>query len=280
VSDQLSMDRIAELRGAPVYDRDAEKIGKVDEIFYDNDTNQPEWIGIGSGFFSSKRVLVPVQGATVQGDGITVPYAKDLVKDSPDISGDEIDEHTESDLYAYYSLQSSRSAVAPTTDGADFAGSDRTVADTGDYAAGDRVAGDRDLDRQTGLPNVGEESLTRSEEELRVGKREVESGRVRLRKWVETEPVEANVELRRETVHVHREPVDGVVEGGQIGEQEIETTLRSEEAVVDKQTVARERVSLDKDVEVEQQTVSDEVRKERVEVEGADTDDDVLRRDR
>ena len=120
--------------------------------------------------------------------------------------------------------------------------------------------------------------MTRSEEELRVGKREVESGRVRLRKWVETEPVSANVELRTESVHVNREPISGGVEGGRIGEQTIETTLHSEQAVVDKQTVAKERISLDKDVKVEQQTVTDEVRKERVEIDGADDDTTTGRR--
>ena len=44
--------------------------------------------------------------------------------------------------------------------------------------------------------------------------------------------------------------------------------LSAEEPVVQKQTVARERISLDKDVETETQTVSDEVRKERVDVDG------------
>ena len=264
MNEKLSMDRISQLRGTPVYDSNADKIGKVDEIFYDNETNAPEWIGIGTGFFGSKRLLVPVQGATVTDDGVTVAYAKDLVQDSPNIDGDEISEQTEDDLYRYYSLQDSR-ATQPV-------GGDR-VTDVGDGVTGrDDLSGrDRgDIDSETGLRNVGEESLTRSEEELRVGTREVEADRVRLRKWVETEPVQANVELRKETVHVHREPVDEVVTGAQIGEQEIETTVRSEEAVIEKQTVAKERVSLDKDVQVEQQTVSDEVRKERIETDGVD----------
>ncbi len=266
MNEQLGMERIAELRGTPVYDKAGDKIGKVEEIFYDNDTNAPEWIGIGSGgLFGSKRVLVPVEGANVADDGVTVAYDKDLVKGSPDIDGDEISASTEDELYRYYSLQGTGTTDTTTRR------TDAAPSGTG-----------RDIDRQTGLANAGEESLTRSEEELRVGKREAESGRVRLRKWVETEPVSADVELRTETVHVNREPVDEVVDGGQIGEQTIETTLRSEEPVVDKQTVAKERVSLDKDVNVEQQTVTDEVRKERVEIDGADDvpGDDRLGRDR
>src|SRR5690242_8994374 len=88
----IDIDRLAQLRGEPVYDSSGDKIGKVDEIFYDRQTNEAEWIGVGTGFFGSKRVLVPVRGASVADDGVTVPYAKDLVKDSPDIDGDEIDE--------------------------------------------------------------------------------------------------------------------------------------------------------------------------------------------
>ncbi len=115
--------------------------------------------------------------------------------------------------------------------------------------------------------------MVRSEEELRVGTERVDAGRVRLRKWVETEPVERDVELRRETVDVHREPIDRPAAAGDIGEDEIEVTLQAERPVVQKDVVARERISLDKDVETEHATISDEVRRERVEVEGADVDD-------
>ncbi len=45
----------------------------------------PEWIGLGTGFFGTKRVLVPVAGAHTDDDAITVPYTKDQVKDTPDL---------------------------------------------------------------------------------------------------------------------------------------------------------------------------------------------------
>jgi uncharacterized protein (TIGR02271 family) len=251
MQNEVTTDHLAGMRGETVYDSAGEKIGKVEEIFYDNETGQPEWLGIGTGLFGTKRVLVPVQGATSTDDGVTVAYAKDIVKDSPDIDGDEISAQTEDELDRYYSLRS--------------------------YAAGGQQADaayDRgaDIDRQTGLENVDEQAVTRSEEELRVGKRSVEAGSVRLRKWVETEPVQANINLSRETVHVNREPVNEVVTGAEIGEQTIEVPLRDEEVVVDKQVVAKERISLDRDVEERTETVSDELRKERVDVDGADED--------
>ena len=110
--------------------------------------------------------------------------------------------------------------------------------------------------------------MTRHEEELAVGKQQVETGRARLKKWVETEPVEMDVELRQETARVTREPIDEPVDGAELGEQEVEVPLRGEQPVVGKRTVAKERVGIEKDVATERRTVEDEVRKEHVDVEG------------
>jgi uncharacterized protein (TIGR02271 family) len=235
----MSIDQLSAMRGAPVYDADGDKIGEVDEIFYDQQTGEPEWIGIGTGFFGTKRVLVPTAGASSTADGLTVGYSKEQVKGSPDIDSDEISEETEQELYAHYGL------------------------------------GYSERRSETGLPEggrgrsaAGEESVTRHEEELAVGKREAETGRVRLRKWVETEPAQMDVELKRETARVTRERVDEPVSGAEIGEDEVEVPIRAEEAVAEKRTVAKERVGIEKDVDTQRETVGDEVRKERVEVEG------------
>jgi uncharacterized protein (TIGR02271 family) len=228
--DKITMQKISEARGADVYASDGEKIGEVEEIFYDTGSGQPEWIGIGTGFFGTKRVLVPVESAQLDRDGLRVPYSKEHVKDAPDVDSDEISEQTEQDLYSYYRL----SSPAPAR------GSGR---------------------------GRGKEEVTRSEEELKVGKRPVEAGGVRLRKWVETEPVDVDVELERETARVTREQIDEPVEA-ELGEEEVEVPLRSEEAVAQKQVVAKERVGVEKDVEIERTTVSDELKKERVDIQG------------
>ena len=241
----VSFEQLKTMYGQPVYDRSGEKIGSVEEIYYDTDTNQPEWIGIGTGIFKTKRVLVPAANAEIGGDSVTVPYDKGLVKDAPDVDEDEISQEAERDLYAYYSL----------TDGATRPGAT--------YGTDDVTAGGVERD-----PARGDGDIIRSEEELRVGKRTTEAGRVRLRKWVETEPVQAEVELRRETVRVERQPIDQPVSGAEIGEDSIEVGVTREEPVVEKQAVAKERIGLEKDVEAETRTVTDEVRKERVEIEG------------
>ncbi len=115
--------------------------------------------------------------------------------------------------------------------------------------------------------------MTRSEEELVVGKTSREAGRVRLRKWVETQPVTQTVPLAREEVRIEREPIteenlDKAMAGPEISESEHEVVLREEEPVVDKQTVPKERVRLETDVVVEDAEVDADLRKERLEVEG------------
>jgi sporulation protein YlmC with PRC-barrel domain len=102
---EMNRVRLDEMRGAPVYDAAGEKIGKVEEMFYDHQTSVPEWIGIGTGFFGTKRVLVPVKGAQVNDDGLLVAYPKDQVKDSPGIDSDEISQDQEAELSAFYGLE-------------------------------------------------------------------------------------------------------------------------------------------------------------------------------
>ena len=202
---QMNSVRLDEMRGAPVYDSAGEKIGKVEEIFYDMQSRVPEWIGLGTGFFGTKRVLVPVEGAQVTEDGLQLAYGKDQVKDSPDIDEEEISPACESELRSYYGLDGSR-----------------------------RSRGTTDEDQ----------AITRSEEELEVGKRSVEAGTARLRKWVETEPVAMDVELRHEVARVTREPIDQPVGDHEFSEQEVEVPLHEEKPGVQKRAVAKERVAL------------------------------------
>ena len=222
----MQMDQLQELNGSPVYDASGDQIGKVEEIYADVDSGRPEWIGLGTGFFGTKRVLVPVVGVRPEGDGLSVPYEKNHVKGSPDIDADDISPETERELYAYYGV------------------------------------------REPDVSGDGDQALTRHEERLVVGAQEFEAGRARLRKWVETEPVEMDVELQRETARVTREPVDQPVDGAELGEESVDVRLRGERPVVQKQTVAKERVGLETDVQTDRETVREELRKERVEIEG------------
>ena len=117
--------------------------------------------------------------------------------------------------------------------------------------------------------------MTRSEEELRVGKTSRESGRARLRKYVVTEQVQQTVPVQREEVRVEREPitdanVGAAKDGPAISEEEHEVTLHAEEPVVEKRAVPKERVRLDKETVEDERQVSETVAKEQIEVEGAE----------
>ncbi|HZC00535.1 MAG TPA: YsnF/AvaK domain-containing protein, partial [Gammaproteobacteria bacterium] len=140
-------------------------------------------------------------------------------------------------------------------------------------------AGEMREEHQHPVTPQGDVTISRHEEELQIGKREVEYGRVRLRKWVETEPVSEEVELRRETAFVEREPVNRPASGAAIGEEEVEMSLHREEPVVSKETVEREQITVHPEEEIKEETVHGEVRREHVEVED-DSDDAEERRRR
>ena len=103
---QMTIDQLAAMRGTPVYDNSGEKIGSVEEIYYDEATSEPQWIGIGTGFLGMNHAVVPLAGATMSPEGVSVRYSKEQVKDAPeiDIYSSGIAVETERDLYGYYGV--------------------------------------------------------------------------------------------------------------------------------------------------------------------------------
>ena len=119
--------------------------------------------------------------------------------------------------------------------------------------------------------------MTRSEERLQVGTQTREAGRARLRKYVVTENVTQTVPVSHEEVRIEREPITDAnigdaTSGPSISEEEHEVVLHEERPVVAKETVPVERVRLGKETVTEQETVSEDVRKEQIDT---DVDDDV-----
>ena len=244
----LQMDNITDLRGEEVVDRDGDKIGKLDEIYLDQQTGEPAWALVKTGLFGSASTFVPLQGASRadDGGGLRVAYEKDQVKDAPTMEADgQLSPEEEARLYRHYGL---------------------------DYADIDGGDGDTDTGHDTSGPNT-DEAMTRSEEELQVGKTTRERGRARLKKYVVTEQVTQTVPVQREEVRIEREPitegnVDAATDGPAISEEEHEVTLHEEQVVTSKQAVPKERVRLEKDTVVEEQQVSEELQKEQIEADG------------
>jgi uncharacterized protein (TIGR02271 family) len=152
--------------------------------------------------------------------------------------------------------------------------------------AGDRAAGTGDTREDsvtTGRGAVGrdtsgpttDEAMTRSEERLNVGTRSEEAGRARLRKYVVTEQQTQTVPVSREEVRLEREPITDAnagqaLDGPAISEEEHEVTLHAERPVVEKEAVPVERVRLGKETVTDQEQVSEDVRREEIEMEGGE----------
>jgi len=238
--------------GRTAVDVNGDKIGKIEAIYEDDDGGGPEWFAISTGMFGSRVSFAPIQGAQVDGDQLRLPWDKSLVKDAPHA---EVDGHLsrdeETSLYRHYGMEWNGGAAydTGTTGYVDTATTTTAAA--------------------TGTQHMPDDAMTRSEEEIDVGTRDREVGTARLRKWVETEQVNVTVPVRREVARMVTEPitdanVDRALDGPEITENEFDVVLHEEEVVVDKQVVPKERVRLEKDAVVEEQTVTDEVRKERI----------------
>jgi uncharacterized protein (TIGR02271 family) len=134
---------------------------------------------------------------------------------------------------------------------------------------------EREWNDTTGGDGVyrGELRVPVVEEELHVGKREVERGGVRVERRVEERPVEQQVNLREERVQVERRPVDRPVGATEemFREGAVEVTERAEEAVVAKEARVVEEVVVNKEVGERTETVRDTVRRTDVDVQEVDT---------
>ena len=259
-----TLDDVKSWRDATVLGTDEDKIGTVHDVYLDRQTGEPAWIAISTGLFGSRVSFAPVEGASRHDDHLHLAYTKDQVKDAPNVEADgELSPQEEQALYTHYGLEWGQW---------DDATPDRT---TDALGADDRFSRDT-VGHDTSGPTT-DDAMTRSEEELTVGTARQEVGRARLRKFVTTEQVSQTGPVQREQVRVEREPItDGNVgqalDGPAISEEEHEVVLHEDVPVAQKTTVPKERVRLDKETVTEQQTVTDEVRKEHIEVEGDATD--------
>ena len=134
----------------------------------------------------------------------------------------------------------------------------------------ERITGPSDTgDYGTSSNDTTDDAMTRSEERLKVGTRKEEAGRARLRKYVVTENVTQTVPVSREEVRVEREPitdknVGAARSGPNISEEEHEVILHQERPIVEKEAVPVERVRLGTETVTDQETVSEDVRKEQI----------------
>jgi uncharacterized protein (TIGR02271 family) len=267
--------------GYTVYDRNYEKIGKVDDLFVD-EAEQPEYIGVKMGFLGTRSTLVPMDMARVNDERqlIEVAADKETVKDGPTFDDDrEITPDFESEVYSYYGLQRSETAESGAygtyyeeeTAGVGTAGPGMTMGDReADGEFHEHPPGEEGVHDQSGSDLADEDELRvqRTEEELAAGTREREAGALNVRKRVRTDREQIEVPTRREEVTVERVPVsEGEAAETEIGDDEVRVPVTEEEVVVEKRPVAKEEIRVRKDVVDDTEIVEEDVRREEVDVE-------------
>jgi uncharacterized protein (TIGR02271 family) len=263
------IEAVQDWEGRTMVDPAGGKIGTIANIYLDDDTGQPEWVTVKGGRLGSKQNFVPLAEAQAAGDNVQVPYDKEQIKNAPGMRAHgRLSQEEEGELYRYYGLDYGESR---SESGLPEGRAEENRAATG-QASGDAPA--TAVGRDMSGPTT-DDAMTRSEEELRVGKTRRERGRVRLRKYVTTEERQVTVPVEREEVRVERETitdanVDAATSGPQISEEEHEVVLHEEEPVVEKRVVPKERVRLGKETVADEEQVGGEVRQEQIEVEGQD----------
>ena len=266
--------------GYTVYDRAGEKIGKVDDLFLD-ENDDPEYIGVKMGFLGTRSTLIPFQAASVDDERQSVEVAsdKETVKNGPTFDDDrEITPEFENEVYSYYGLEQATATEDRGSYG-DYYGESETTGTAGPgMTMGDTESGSfephdpaeegvgRD-DDASDLDDEDELRVQRTEEELAAGTREREAGQLKVRKRVRTDREQIEVPTRHEEVTVERVPASGEATEAEIGDEEVSVPVTEEEVVVEKRPVAKEEVRIRKDVVSDTETVEEDVRREEVEVE-------------
>ena len=196
-------------------------------------------------------------------DGAHADRAEDILEQHGTVNVDEREATWRKEGWAGYSAGLATTGSVETTSTANLTGA----------TAASAALGKRDM-------ADGDEVVSEVEEQLRVGKRQVNSGRVKVRSYVVETPVSEQVNLHSETVRVERRPVDRPMTATEdaFRERTIEAVATSEEAVVSKEARVVGEVLVRKEATDRTETISDKVRSTKVEVEdGTVTTDETVR---
>src|SRR5215203_6349622 len=250
--------------GYEFYDRNGEKIGKVDDLFVD-ENDRAEYIGVKMGFLGLEGTsLIPweLTRADEQGRRIEVSVEKAQVKESPSFNDDrDITPEYEERVYSHYGLKRGQTGGERGGYGEYYGDEPGHVGPgirEGDTETGEFRGHSEDDEgvNQSGTDDLEDEDelrVQRTEEELRAGTREREAGALNVRKRVRTDREQVRVPTRHEEVSVERVPVEGrEASEAEIGEDEVSMPVVEEEVVVEKRPVVKEELRIRKDVEDEE----------------------------
>lgn len=242
-----------------------------DSSRYGSDSRSAEGDGLGdriSRFFSNlfddeddtrRYSSVASKGTVVSVHAQSMDEAERVSELLDECGAVDVDEHSRS-----YGV-SGMNTLAP--ENSSDSTSLRSSTDLTDESDINRSYSSSDRDSDKSIPII--------EEDLQVGKREVERGGMRLRSRIFERPVEENLRLREEHVRVERTPVNRPATDADFStfrEGEIEMRERSEVPVVNKEARVVEEVNLRKEVTERDEVVRDTVRRTDVEIESLNDD--------
>ena len=294
---------VKDLLTATAYDNNGDKVGDVNEVFVDDSSGQPTFVDVNHGLFGMGNSLVPLRGHSLDGDNLTLAYAKERIKGAPDFDADKpLTPEQQTEIYQHYGVSESShldghtgtshtDASADTTAeqshldggpvGAAGAGAGAGLAGAGaaDVAAS---AGTDTNSTEEPTASSNDNTLIRNEEHLNVGTERVETGEARLRKYVVTETETVEVPVSHEEVRVERTPISAEEAEAQAKSgwldanrsEDASVTLHEERPVVNKETIPVEKVNLSTEEVSDTERVTEEVRKEQIDADGIDSFDD------
>jgi PRC-barrel domain len=97
---------LSEWRGRDLNDANGERIGKLEDVYFDIDTDEPQFGTVKEGIFGRHLTFVPLVGAAVGPDNLQVAATAAEVKSAPNLAlaGDQLTAEDESVLYHHYRL--------------------------------------------------------------------------------------------------------------------------------------------------------------------------------
>ncbi len=92
-------------RGRKILDARGERIGTIDQVYLNLETDQPEWALVDRGLFGRRSTFVPVRSASPTGEHVQVELSKEQVKTAPVMEGDAaLSSAEEAELLRHYGL--------------------------------------------------------------------------------------------------------------------------------------------------------------------------------
>jgi stress response protein YsnF len=286
-SDYEIADHQPNIKGWTVKDAQGQTIGEVDELIFDVQSRKVRYMVVdleGSTLDLDPRdVLIPIGIADLHesDDDVILPtVTAEQLRSLPTYHKGRIDQEHETSIRSIFAAIGGAAAGAGAaltnhhSDRDDFYNHElfsdrsftrrRTTGTTNDYAGS--PPSPNPLSGDTAIPII--------EENLEVGKREVETGGVHVSSRMVERPVEEHVRLREERVVVERTPVDRPATASDLNtfqEGEIELTQHAEVPVVSKEARVVEEVVLEKDVEERDEVIRETVRSTEVDVDNLNT---------